>query len=105
MIKLWITCFLPNSFDPKQFIQPDVLQIYELSIGRYILKQDQELRQIGLQLKLWEGVYEGMQAQWLRWADMDGKLLPTGSEHAEQERARADRLAAQLRALGVEPEI
>lgn len=34
---------------------------------------------------------------WLRWWDSEGKLLLTGDE-------RADRLAAQLRALGVNPE-
>jgi hypothetical protein len=38
----------------------------------------------------------------LRWWDEQGNLLLTGEERAEQERQRAERFAAQLRALGVE---
>jgi CelD/BcsL family acetyltransferase involved in cellulose biosynthesis len=48
---------------------------------------------------------------WLRWWDSSGNLLLWGSEwieqqrqQVEQEKQRAERLAAQLRALGVEPE-
>ncbi|MFM7278457.1 MAG: Uma2 family endonuclease, partial [Microcystis aeruginosa] len=39
---------------------------------------------------------------WLRWATAEGQLLPTIEELAEQEKQRAERLAAKLRALGVE---
>ncbi len=67
-------------------------------------------RQLGLSLTLWQGRYQGVEAQWLRWATRDGQLLPTGEEiaereheRAEQERERAERLAAQLRALGIDP--
>ncbi|WP_437941560.1 hypothetical protein [Sorangium sp. So ce341] len=42
--------------------------------------------------------------RWLRWHAADGSVVPTGAERAERERARAERLAAQLRALGVEPD-
>jgi hypothetical protein len=52
-----------------------------------------------------------MELPWLRWWDLDGNLLLDGHETAENERQRAesekeksDRLIAQLRALGVEPE-
>jgi hypothetical protein len=48
---------------------------------------------------------------WLRWCDREGTLILTGAERAEQERQlaeqerlRAERLSAQLRALGIEPE-
>ncbi|MEH2340058.1 hypothetical protein [Nostoc sp.] len=48
----------------------------------------------------------------MRWCDAEGNVIPTGAERAEQEREaketalqRAERLAAQLRALGVEPEV
>ena len=40
-----------------------------------------------------------------RWADTNGNLIPTGAELAEQAHTRAERLAEQLRALGVEPEV
>jgi hypothetical protein len=35
---------------------------------------------------------------------LQGNLLLTGEERAEQETQRANRLTAQLRALGIEPE-
>lgn len=84
-------------FDPQQLIQEEILHIYELSIGRYILKHDRQLTQVKLGLTLWEGEFEGQHAQWLRWCDLEGQMIPTGTE-------RAERLAAQLRAMGVEPE-
>lgn len=45
-----------------------------------------------------------MELPWLRWWDSQGNLLLTGEERAEQERQRADRLAEQLRSLGIEPD-
>jgi hypothetical protein len=65
-----------------------------------------------LGLCLWDGVYEGKRDVWLRWCNAGGEMIPTGAERAEQERLakeaalqRAERLAAQLRALGFEPEV
>lgn len=42
--------------------------------------------------------------EWLRWCYPDRTLLPTGAERAEQERARAERLAARLRELEIDPD-
>jgi Uma2 family endonuclease len=57
---------------------------------------------------LWQGKYLEIPDLWLRLFDEDGRLLPTTAEaaqlEAETERQRADRLAAQLRALGVNPD-
>lgn len=75
---------------------------------------DERGRQIsnvaGLALARWEGEYMDLTAGWLRWETLDGKLLPTKDEVAqqaqqlaEQERARAERLADKLRELGVDP--
>jgi Uma2 family endonuclease len=100
-------------FDPAQHLEDEVLRVYELELSRRQYQQLAEawLPGVGLGLQLWEGVYEGGQATWLRWCDQAGQLIPTGAERAEQaenqreqERQRAERLAAQLRALGVEPE-
>jgi Uma2 family endonuclease len=59
-------------------------------------------------LGLWSGAYQGMERQWLRFYDAHGLWIPTPAEQerqrAEQEHQRAERLAAQLKALGVEPE-
>jgi hypothetical protein len=52
---------------------------------------------LGVELGIWQGEYQNMELPWLRWWDLQGNLLLTGEE-------RADRLTAQLRSLGVEPE-
>jgi len=53
-----------------------------------------------------------VERKWLRWYGSDGKWIPTNAEKAEQEKRRADhekqraeQLLAQLRALGVEPNV
>ncbi len=105
-------------FDPQAFVQNTKLRIYELSAGEYIPRLDDSLARIGLKVKLWDGVFEQARDRWLRIYDAEDRLLLTGAERAEQEceraeqereRAeqelqRAERLAAQLRALGIEPE-
>lgn len=55
---------------------------------------------LGLALQRWQGNYKGIDATWLRWATVDGELLPTPEEQerqlAEQERQRADKAESQL---------
>ncbi|RLT33965.1 MAG: Uma2 family endonuclease, partial [Chloroflexi bacterium] len=46
---------------------------------------------------------ENGRAVWLRWADAEGNLFPTGAERAEQAEERSARLAARLRELGIDP--
>jgi uncharacterized protein (DUF3084 family) len=86
---------------------------------------------LGLGLCVWHGTFEQMEANWLRWCDRQGNVIPPGEERAEQERERAEqereraeqereradqehrraeraedrlaRLEAQLRQLGAEP--
>lgn len=78
-----------------------------------------ELAALGLGLTLWEGPFEeAVPRLWLRWCDPEGQVIPTGAEgqkaarqraeterqRAETERQRAERLAARLRAMGVDPD-
>jgi len=56
---------------------------------------------IKLGLGLWQGVYEGIDRLWLRWYDQKGNWIST---QLEQERRRADKLAAKLRELGINPD-
>ena len=51
------------------------------------------------QLQLFLGIHEAQ----LRFFTTEGQLVPTPEESAEQEQQRADRLAAKLRELGVDP--
>ncbi|MEH1770567.1 Uma2 family endonuclease [Nostoc sp.] len=106
-------------FDPSRQFGGEVLQMYELRGRQYIATSEQWLTEVELGLCLWEGAYEGKGDVWLRWCDAEGNVIPTGAERAEQERLRAEqereaketalqrveRLAAQLRALGIEPEV
>lgn len=59
---------------------------------------------LDLFLGVWEGTHEGRTGYWLRWWNAEGKLLLGSEERAEQERQRAERLAEQLRQMGVDPE-
>jgi Uma2 family endonuclease len=44
---------------------------------------------LGLALVRWEGAYQDVHIQWLRWATLEGTLLPTPQEVAAQEQRRA----------------
>ena len=85
-------------WDPAQHIAPERLRLFVLREPAYTPVAEPWLPAVGLGLRIWHGPFEGVTADWLRWCDADGgSPLSTGTE-------RADRLAAQLRALGAEPE-
>jgi hypothetical protein len=77
-------------FDPFEQLSKLPLRLYELQVGSYVERADVWLEKVGLGLKLWRGVYEEMEDQWLRWCDGEAVLIPTGAERAEQERQRAE---------------
>ncbi len=106
-------------YDPEPVsIQSQPLIVYQLVVGEYLPRPDYQLAKLGLSLRLWDGTFENGQAVWLRWADSEGNLIPTGAELSEQARARAEqaegravqaegraeRMAARLRELGIDPE-
>ncbi|BAZ87927.1 Uma2 family endonuclease [Dolichospermum compactum] len=85
------------------------IEVYELVGGQYQLLPANErghypIAPMGVELGLWQGEYQNAELPWLRWWDLQGNLLLSGDERAEQETQRANRLTAQLRALGIEPE-
>ena len=87
------------------------LKMYRLqNTEQYILQEPDEnqsywIAQINLYLGVWQGTWENRAGKWLGWWDEQGNLLLWGGELAEQERQRTERLAAQLRAAGIEPEV
>ena len=111
----------------EQVIRPAFYAIYEvkkasvelycLVAGKYQLLPANErghypIEPLGVELGIWQGWYKTANLPWLRWWDAEGNLLLSGNERAEQieikleeERQKADRLAAQLRAAGIEPEL
>jgi Uma2 family endonuclease len=81
-------------------VQKARVEVYYLAAGKYKLMSANErghypIAPLGVELGIWQGRYKNVELPWLRWWDEQGNLLLTGEE-------RAERLAAQLRALGVE---
>ncbi|MBD2203149.1 Uma2 family endonuclease [Calothrix sp. FACHB-1219] len=74
-------------------------KVFKLNGGRYAEVALSESRtwipEIDLGLGVWQGSYQNIEQQWLRWYDKSGNWILTPTE----------RLAAQLRALGVEPDL
>ncbi len=108
-------------FDPLKVVLKKPLRVYELRQERYFLTRTRWFGSVGLGVTLWDGSFENMHTQWLRWCDLEGRLIPAGFEtykqaeqadqraeqerqRAEQERQRAERLAARLRELGIDPD-
>jgi Uma2 family endonuclease len=119
-------------YDRGRLLGAEVLHAFETPGGKYVPLEAPWFPELALGLTLWPGVYEGVEATWVRWCDRDGNLVPTGEERARQAEAEADqagerarqaeerarqateeaerqrlaneRLFAQLRALGGNPE-
>lgn len=108
-------------YDPKgKLSKKRPVRLFELRGGQYVELLDpfQPLEQLGLKLMLWDGVFQDLQARWLRFADMEDRLLLTGGEllalesermqaaefRAEQAELESERLRARLRQLGVDPD-
>jgi Uma2 family endonuclease len=79
------------------------LRFFQLVGGRY---QEQSIDpqqpriwipELELGIGLWNGIFEGVERQWLRWYDDRGDWIATDAE-------RANRLAARLRQLGEDPD-
>ena len=101
--KLWIyEQVIKPAFYGIYEVNKASIEVYELIGGKYQLLAANErghysITPMGVELGLWQGEYQNMELPWLRWWDLQGNLLLTGEE-------RANRLTAQLRALGIEPE-
>jgi hypothetical protein len=105
-------------WDPAGHLGGPRLRVFELQGLRYVPMDRAWFDAVGLGLVEWEGVCEGRHDLWLRWCTADGQVVQTGAERAraereradtereraDTERERADRLAARLRALGIDPD-
>ncbi len=86
----------------------NLLRVFQLLATRFqeitLSEKRLWLDEIELGLGVWQGLYQDTQGLWLRWYDAQGNWIPTPIEVASQESAKAERLAARLRELGVNPE-
>lgn len=91
------------------------LQAFRLVGGEYepveVGEEGLLIPQLGLRLGLWQGRFENIERLWLRWFTGSGELILTPSEEAEAAQARvtqaeerAERLAAKLRELNIDPD-
>jgi hypothetical protein len=96
-------------YDAMHELGARTLHAFELRGDRYVAIERPWFENIGLGLVEWEGEFEGTHGLWLRWCTRDGSVIPTGAERARSRsevqtaEARAQRLAAKLRALGIDP--
>lgn len=82
--------------DPFGNLGENKLQVYELGFGKRLRpKNNAFLDEIGLEVRLWQGEFEGLEGEWMRWYNADGNLILTGNE-------RADKMAQKLRDLGID---
>lgn len=101
-------------FEPQQ----GILEVYGLNEkAEYQLQTANAenryfIPEMHLYLGVWQGTRENRTGYWLRWWDENENLLLWGFELAEIEHQRAEKqlkraeiLAAQLRAAGIEPEV
>jgi hypothetical protein len=103
------------------------LEIYKLVNNRYQLQDSNPLwmPEVGLGIGYERGDYSGLTRDWLYWYDEDSERYPTPAEQIKQgqlditqaqievmqarmevdrERQRSTKLAAKLRALGIDPD-
>jgi Uma2 family endonuclease len=100
-------------WDPQNLLKRGRLRVFELVARHYEPRKDMWFPLLNLALTLWQGQYENVAGEWLRWCDREGNLVLTGHEQreradnaheiAEKATQRAERLEAKLRALGLDP--
>ena len=90
----------------------DPFEVYRLENGVYVRQQGEPvwLPEIGLGIGRERREFSRWTREWLYWYDQQGNRYPSPDEAfeqerfiAQQERARAEQLAAKLRELGIDP--
>lgn len=109
--KFWM---YENWLQPKYYVVYDpeeggTIEAFEFDETRYERMETNDhghfvIAEMEMALGLWRATYFRVELPWLRWFDPDGTLLPSADERAEQERDRAERLAAKLREMGINPD-
>jgi Uma2 family endonuclease len=81
-------------FDPLAHILPSTFCVYTLIDSSYKKIQSKNrnvwFNDLDIGLKVQIGVYEKMEAEWLRWCDKNGNILHSGQESASIERKQKE---------------
>jgi Putative restriction endonuclease len=97
-------------YDPLQQLGQKPLYTYALREGQYLELERNWLPQVGIGLTLWQGTFEEIKGEWLRWCDESGSVVATGAERADQEHQRAKtaerrvaELLQQMQTMNIQP--
>ncbi len=77
-------------YDPLHFLGAKTLHVFQMLGDLYQRTDVARFDSLGLALTEWRGTFENHTDTWLRWCTLDGKLIPTGAERANEEQKRAD---------------
>lgn len=77
-------------FDPIHYLGEEELRLFARQPLGLTKSKHLRMEEVEMGVAVWEGVYAGHHARWLRWTDSNGKLIPTGAERAAGEQQRAD---------------
>lgn len=92
-------------YSPRRRKKPR-LEVHKLVDGAYQLQPGNPvwLPEVGLGIGAERGDYARLTREWLYWYDEARQRLQTPEERIKQAEGRAQRLAEQLRALGIDPD-
>ena len=77
-------------FDPYRRLSSESLRVFQRITDRLVPTDSRMFDYLNLGVSVWRGTYEGLTADWLRWTDGTGTLLPTKEEAVAVERERAN---------------
>lgn len=82
------------------------LEVCKLVDGKYVLQKDNPvwMPEIGLGIGCERGNYAGVTREWLYWYNQDQQRYPTPQEQVKIAEQRAEKLAAKLRELNIDPD-
>lgn len=93
-------------YNPQRRRKPR-LEVYKLVDGVYEFLPGEPvyMPEIGLGMGRDQGVYQGIEREWLYWYNEQGERYRTPEEQLQQANQRISRLEEQLRSLGINPDI
>ncbi|MGD1900792.1 MAG: Uma2 family endonuclease [Geitlerinemataceae cyanobacterium] len=85
------------------------LDVYRWQDGAYVAMAPDDrghfaIAPLGVELGVWQGLYQNQDQLWLRWWDSDGNLLLTGTERAEKAERSQREAVSRLLEMGLSRE-